>query len=482
MAFGSFIKNIATDFVTNCTNWRSRADLIRENKYLRAKVAALTAEVARLVAEVKDLKEKLGLNSTNSSLPPSRDLYKATKQKNKSGRKQGAQPGHKGVGRKLVPISRVNHVVKCEPSSKCECGGTVHIKTSYRRHQVHELPEIKPIITEYQLHDGKCVDCKQKVWAELPRDVGINVLGPRAMALMTQLSSQYHLSKRLIRKFFGETLGIRICTGTVSNTEGRVSNALAEPYKNLEASLATQAHLNIDETGYKEHNKRGYVWVFASNSICVFKAKLSRAKSVLIETLKNFHGKVTSDRYSAYNVIPTQNRQSCWAHLIRDFRRFSHSQYEDVQAIGKELLEKSEQIFSIRALFKSGQIQKEQLLDKIKPVRQSIEKLLRKGSMMFLRKSFSVSCGNIFNMRRTLWLWLEDLSIEPTNNLAERQLRPYVIWRKLSFGSQSERGSRFVERTMSIIATCGQSGTDVFELLVKSILDYRRNCQPPPTK
>lgn len=109
MAFGSFIKNTTMDFVTSCTSWKSRAELIRENKYLRAKVKVLTAEVARLVAEVKDLKERLGLNSTNSSLPPSRDLYKITKQKSKSGRKQGAQPGHKGVGRKLVPISRVNH-------------------------------------------------------------------------------------------------------------------------------------------------------------------------------------------------------------------------------------------------------------------------------------------------------------------------------------------------------------------------------------
>lgn len=474
MALGSCIKNTAINFVTNCSNWsRSKADLIRENELLRA-------QIAELIAEVKALKEKLGLNSTNSSLPPSRDLHKIIKNKPKSGRKRGAQFGHKGVGRKLVPIEQVRNVVKCVPNSKCKCGGEILVQADYRRHQVFELPEIKPVITEYQLHDGVCACCKQETGAELPLDVGTNVLGPRAMALMTQLSSQYHLSKQLIKKFFSETLGIRICTGTVSNTEGRVSNALAEPYANLEASLAQQAHLNIDETGYKEQNKRGYIWVFSSNTICVFKAKLSRAKSVLVETLKHFKGKITSDRYAAYNVISTQNRQSCWAHLIRDFTRFANSQYPDVGAIGEKLLEQSEQMFGARALFKSGEIQKEELLSRIKPIKKSVEQLLRKGSVMFLRKKFSVTCANIFKLRTTLWLWLEDLSIEPTNNLAERQLRPYVIWRKLSFGSQSERGSRFVERTMSVAVTCKQSGTDVFEFLVNAILDYRRNHLPPP--
>ncbi len=476
----SFINNFLNGLKIKRPHTDSDKDKIIES--LMAEITLLKAKVAKLVEENIALKEKLGLNSSNSSLPPSSDRNKAKpKTRKASGRKQGAQLGHKGVKRKLVPVEMVNKVVQCMPEEMCECGGMVVLsdKNPYR-HQVTELPEIKPIITEYQLYCGTCQRCKHNSYAELPADVGNNVLGPRAMALLAQLSSKYHLSKRLIQEFFHKSLGIQISLGTVSNTEKRVSDSLASIYETLKASLLKEEHLNIDETGHKEKSKRGYVWVFTSNTLCVFVAKLTRAKSVLVETLSNFKGKITSDRYAAYNFIPTPNRQSCWAHLIRDFKRFANSEYADVAAIGVKLLENSEKLFDLRNQLKTAKISREKFLAEMSKVKINVEKFLERGSKMLIRKQFSNSCTNIYNLRSTLWLFVEKPGIEPTNNLAERQLRPYVIWRKLSFGTQSERGSRFIERIMSVSVTYSQTGIIVFDALVKAITDHVRTVRSPP--
>lgn len=458
----------------------------QDNLFLRDQIVKLQANIQRLEnqleivklendilrAENANLKDRLGLNSTNSSLPPSKDLYKKLKaERKKSGRTQGAQVGHQGATRNLYPLEKVDHLVKCRPETRCQCGGEIIMNKDLEslRHQVFELPEIKPIVTEYQLHYGKCNKCKQVQRGELPKGVANNILGPRAMAFIASMSTTYHCSKRKIQRFFSEHFGIQIALGTVSNAEKRLNLYFDPCYKSLAAAVKEQVHLNIDETSHKQENKRSYVWVFCNNKLTLLKAKMSRGKKVLIETLGNFKGSITSDRYGAYNYIARDKRQSCWSHLIRDFRRFSHSDYPKVAEIGNELLELAERFFTLRGQFKLQEISLEEFLNSILLIKERMEELLKLGALMVDAKQFSNSCKNITKLYPTLWLCTEYDNIEPTNNLAERQLRQYVIWRKMSFGTQSDRGSEYLAKSMSISATCRQSGISAFETFANII-------------
>lgn len=127
--------------------------LFSQNKLLQQEINQLKHENALL-------KDKLNINSTNSSLPPSSDLKRPKKEYVPTGRKRGGQPGHKGTNRKLVDVNLVNKVESVLPQSKCDCGGEVVVDYSNPwRHQKFELPKIMPEITEYQMYFGKCKCC-----------------------------------------------------------------------------------------------------------------------------------------------------------------------------------------------------------------------------------------------------------------------------------------------------------------------------------
>jgi transposase len=165
------------------------------------------------------LKDQAKNNSSNSSLPPSKDLYKTINKKKKSDKKRGGQSGHKDSFRPFVDESQVTKIVKCMPQSICECGGEVRLRKRKEtvRHQVFELPEIKPIITEYRQFRGVCICCKKHSQAPLPRGVPANILGPRAMAFVAQGSALYHLTRSQIGMMLKDSLGIGVAISTISN-------------------------------------------------------------------------------------------------------------------------------------------------------------------------------------------------------------------------------------------------------------------------
>ncbi len=163
----------------------------------KSEIAALKATIEEMKVTISDLQEKLGTNSKNSSTPPSSDAPgdNPKKPKKKGGRKRGAQYGHKGKGRKLLPTEECDKVIPYYPQEECDCGGQVEVKSEPgERRQVIELPkEIKAIVTEHQIFSGKCSCCGKKHRGELPSDMPSGFLGPRILALTAILSGKYHL-------------------------------------------------------------------------------------------------------------------------------------------------------------------------------------------------------------------------------------------------------------------------------------------------
>lgn len=442
--------------------------LFAQNKLLRG-------EVVELRQEIVCLKDKLNINSNNSSIPPSSDFKKPKKERKPSDKKRGGQAGHKGKSRSLLDESSVSKFENILPISHCECGGELEVDYDVpHRVQKFEIPRIAPEITEYRMHLGKCKCCGIKYRAALPKGVGYNMLGPRAMSFLGQLSSVYNVTRSKACKVFKEWFGIDISIGCISESEGRVSDYVEDCYEDLKLALMKQSELNADETGHKECGKKHYGWIFTNKNLTFLTLETSRGKKVLRKIFpEGFEGDVTSDRYAAYNEFALEKRQVCWAHLVRDFTRFSGSANQFVSKIGKGLLYQATKLFKIYHKYKNGDVSNELFLREICEIKKRVGTLIYIGRNTFGAPQLNRFCANIDNLSLALWNFAYSQGrIEPTNNLAERDLRKFVIWRKISFGSQSERGSRFMERMISISATCAKQGLNFSEFLQNATTSF----------
>ena len=188
-------------------------------------------------------------------------------------------------------------------------------------------------------------------------------------------------------------------------------------------------------------------------------------------------GILCSDRYSAYQWISSENRQICWAHLERDFRKISE-RCGSSNAIGAELLKQTNNLFHFWHQFKDGHIDRDILNQQTQLIRVVIEGLLRQGKRSKNKKT-SGTCRNILSYGSALWCFLETPDIEPTNNLAERLIRTIAIWRKTSFGTQSKAGSQYMERIMTVVATCKLQGKNILHYLTYAVKCYIENSSFP---
>lgn len=452
---------------------------------LQEENAALQEENTQLRARVAELEEKLRTTSSNSSKPPSSDppgaKQKKAKRRGKRKRRRGGQPGHEGKTRELLPPEEVDHVVQCLPSGRCDCRGRGRVKVDTKhpeRQQKMEFPEVKPEVTEYQIFSGECEDCGRIHRGELPVGVPPGVLGPRAMAAVAVLSGKYHLSKREIEEILEDLFGTKVCLGTVSNTEARVSEALAQPVEEAKAYVQEQAVVHADETGHKVAGKKAWVWLAATALVSVFLVRCSRGAKVAKELLgEKFKGILVSDRWPGYNWVDAARRQLCWAHLIRDFVKISERNGKS-KRIGNRLLSYVQEMFELWHLHQEGKRSRKWFRKKMKKIRSGVERLLVQGSRCG-HPNTERTCKKLLKVKVALWTFVDTPGIEPTNNFAERTIRPYVLWRKSSFGTQSERGNLFVERMLTVSATCKQQGRSVLDYVTAAIRAHQHGEAAP---
>jgi transposase len=429
--------------------------------------------------EIAELKEKLNINSRNSSKPPSSEPFKKKPKKRKrSKRKQGGQPGHKGVFRELLPEEEVDHVEKHYPPKRCDCGFRIKSSGNYRRHQVHELPRVKATVTEYQLHSGICHGCGKIHSAQLPVGVPRGMLGPVAMAKIGTLTGDYRMSKRNVTFLFEDFYGLRLSVGTISNTEKIVSASLEKPVEEAKQFLPQQSAVNSDETSHAECGKKMWTWVFIASLVSVFIIRPSRGAQVVKDFLgETFKGILSTDRWSAYTWLAVIFRQLCWAHLQRDFQKISERSGTSGR-IGEELLACTKKMFRYWHKVKDGTLSRERFKKLMIPIRERVEILLKEGMRCGNKKTVG-TCKQILKLKEALWTFIEKINVEPTNNLAEQVLRRIVIWRKTSFGTQSTGGTLYLERIMTTVATCKMQKRNVLDFVTEAIYAHLSGASAP---
>ena len=459
----------------------SVADWATTPEAVRQLVHTLLHSVGQLQQQVAALEEKVNKNSGNSSQPPSSDPpYKRPPPKaKKKGRQRGGQKGHAGQGRKLKPRAQVNRVVSCRPTACCRCGALLLGEDPQpQRHQVSELPRIKAEVVEYQLHSLDCLACGQKNQGQWPVEMPGGSFGPRTQATIGYLSGRMGLSRRDSEEMLGTLFHLDISLGSIPAQERRMSQALSQAVAEASQFVRDQPAVNVDETSWSERNDNCWLWVATTPLVTLFHIMNSRSQSSSQQLLgENFAGVVGSDRYSAYNWLDPKQRQLCWSHLKRDFQAFVDRKGESA-VIGKLLLGQVKTFFGLWHQVREGTLSRPDFQQAMQPIRHRVSALLQIGMLLKATKTRN-TCRNILRVETALWTFVEQEGIEPTNNAAERALRRSVIWRRRSFGSQSEAGSRFVERIQTAVLTLRQQKRDVLDFLTQACQAAISGTDPP---
>jgi transposase len=439
---------------------------------VRAFVSALFAQIDQLRAEVRDLKSQLAdrpPTPQNSSLPPSTQHphAKPTSARPRPRKKRGGQPGHTKHTRPLLPTDDCDGVVPLVPITCRRCRRVLTgTDSAPLRHQVWELPEIKPVVTEYQRHRLACV-CGATTCAELPPGVPVGQSGPRLVAFTGLLMAYFRQSKRRTALFLGALLGQPCCAALAVKMQRQVTAALRPAYDALVAQLPSQGHLGIDESPTKQAASKAWLWTFVAEWFTAFAIRLSREATILDDLLTDrFCGVVVCDRAKMYWQVG--RLQWCWAHLKRDIQALIDSDDRQVKRLGHDLMRLARELFRQWSRCRDGTITRARLKRVLTPVRREVEALLLRGLFSGNVRLVGM-CRELYDHRDWLWTFLNHEGVEPTNNASERSLRHAVIWRKLSFGTQSQRGSRFVETMLSVIETCRQQKRNVFAFVTAAV-------------
>lgn len=443
---------------------------------LERRIAQLEAIVLKQASRIEELEHRLRGNSSNSHRPPSSDLPGSpppSPPRLPSGRSPGGQPGHRPHLRQEFSADQVDRRIPVRSRRCRHCRGALAealASLTWDHRQVVELPKVSAEVLQYERHAVRCPTCGVFNLPDWPAE-GASFVGPRLQALLSLLVGRFRLSRREAEEFAREALGekARICLGSVKNLEIRTAEALEKPYEEALEGIRTESVVHVDETGWYERARLVWLWTLATASVAVYRIAPRRGKQTFREFAGSFSKVLVSDRWKAYLDWGLHRHQLCWSHAKRDFRK-----WEDrggrCRAIGREALECEKQVFELRRLKTKGALNRASFLAGIQRVRRRLRRVLKRGTRV---RTLRAVCEGFLQTEPALWTFAHKRGVDPTNNLAERAIRPAVIWRKTSFGTWSEEGARFVERMLTVAATLRRQGRNVMEFLVRAILAHR---------
>jgi len=434
-----------------------------------------TEDLLRLALQrIAELEERLNKNSKNSSKPPSSD------QKPNSENTFGLpRASREGINRNFVPPERVDSFVSCTLINCPHCGSSdiIDDKKFVCLQQV-ELPEVNPTITQYNCNKYTCAACSCRSVADLPRGVPNSTFGPKLMALIASLTGVFHLSKREVIQLVKDLYHIEVCEGSIINIEERVSTSIHDVYERIRhVVMKSIACKHFDETSWRNNGKNKYAWVACTSEAVCFGVGLSRSK----EAFRQFVGILgnspsVTDRYAAYHDLG-RDHQYCLAHLIRDFHQYAERYGPDGE-IGQAVEKELRKVCKIQSEFRREQISLKGRNLRLHYCRKRVEMHLIDGYASG-SEELSRFCEKMLNEFDKWWTFTRFNDVDPTNNLAERDLRKLVLWRKKSYGTRSERGQRFVERITSIAETVKRTGKNVLTFIEKAVIDFYSGVEAP---
>lgn len=487
------MREIDPDFLPDLVRelFGKTAELERDNAILSARVNSIETENETLKAENEALKTKIASlqrDSTNSSKPPSSDglaKKRGSPKRGSSGRRPGGQKGHIGRARKLAPPEAISETVDHKPDVCEACQRPLPDdapSTIAERRQVTEIPEITPDIIEHVFHKLRC-DCGHETRQAVPNWI-MSGCGERLQALMAYLTAEGKLSRRSVQKVLAEAFGTWFSIGAIQNRLEDTSDAIEPVCRELEDALTSQRVTHIDETSYPHNGKLAWLWAFVGATFVFFTIRAGRGSKVLHDVLGSaFDGIIVCDRFSAYVKFQKDRArgliQFCWAHIIRDVKAIEH-----VPASGSPggfsqgVRQRMGAVFRLWHAFKRERLDRAALIKKAKPHMASMRAFLEEN-LESPSKAVRRFCKGQLAKWNSLFIFITHEGVEPTNNLAERTIRPAVQTRKISYGTRSENGQLLRARLLTVTQTCRMQARSSLDFLLKAIRAKRRRAPTP---
>jgi transposase len=392
-----------------------------------------------------------------------------------SRRKAGGQAGHRGAGRRLAPEDQVDEIVDHYPEACRGCGhgfsdDELRPGRRFGRHQVAELPPIGVLVVEHRTQRLGCPECKTRTAAELPPGIGCSAFGPRLQAAIVTLTARHRISRRGASELASDLFGTRLSSGAVDAICQRASDALADPHEGLRAWVLAQHAVHVDQTAGDSRA----LWAATTAGASLFEIAEHCNREQFDALIGPFAGIVVSDRWPGYEHLDPHQRQVCWSHLQRDFRRHSEALAEQ-KRFGEHGLELTGRVFAAWRAYQRQHHDRARLHAELEPIQSALRTLLedaaRKSKRTRYHRRFA---NNLLKVWPALWTFTTNPAVEPTNNPAERALRGPVIHRKLSHGTRSDQGERFAERALSAATTCRQQRRSLFGFLTELLTAHTR--------
>jgi len=474
----------------------------REIENLREQLAERDKQAADAEKQIADLERQLAgrkKNSTNSSKPPSSDGLAGEQRprgrKHKSKRKPGAQPGHPGHHRRLVPSSEVSAVEVMLPKQCGHCGGSLSQKPGRattegepRRHQVTEVPPVKAHITEYQFPNVVCGQCGKTTHAPLPEEIA-GQFGPQLTALVAYWTVVCRLPRRLVEAMLIDVLGIEISLGSTQKAWEEVSQAVEQPVGQLQEQLPREAVLNVDETGWRTNGDKRWIWALVAHQFVFYVVASTRSAEVLVSLLGSvFHGILCNDRWVVYLTYHSGRMQLCWAHLKRNLLGIAdYASSPSSRQFCRDTLAIVARVFRLWYRFRGDlgdrrgnpqPLDRQQLYLKSIPLQKKLLALAVAHLEDTDREVRNMAMALLLHFER-LFTFLEEEGVEPTNNAAEQVLRTAVQWRKISFGNRSRNGEIATARLLTVVQTCKRQRRHVLGYLTEAVRCHRRQTAAP---
>lgn len=433
-------------------------------------------EIARLNEKIAKLEDQIKRNSKNSSKAPSTDQKGNTPDADK----KPPRDSRAGKARLSFPPDKIDRHVQCKQENCPHCGSS-EIQLNGLLPEIlqqAELPEIKAIITEFQLQKYHCKECRKNSTACLPPGIPDSAFGTKLMGLLATLTGVLHVAKReaiqLIKDLYDVDMGI----GSVPNVEERVSIALDPVYDRIHKFVVQHKFCtHFDETGWRDNGKRHFVWLATCQHAAVYRIDRNRSAAAFRRLIgqETWTAPAVTDRYAVYNSF--KDHQFCLAHLIREFKGYGEREGPD-KAFGLAIENELRLSCKIHREYREGKIPLVQRNRRLGARKRRVEYWLTDG-LANGSDALAKICETLLEDFEKLWTFTRILGMEPTNNMAERDLRKLVIWRRKSYGTRSNRGKKFVERITTVAQTVRKQGGNVLHFIQEVIECFYSQVLPP---
>jgi transposase len=483
------------------------AELEKQVKEQQKKIAEEEKKITEGEKKIADLERRLALrgrNSTNSSKPPSSDGLAGPerkrgcgKPKSKKRRRSGGQKGHPGHSRPLFPPEKVDRVVEVLPDSCGHCqksfAGDADILTTQGepwRYQVTELPEIKPLVTEYQMKTVIFPCCNKPTKAQLPAEVK-GQFGERLTASIAYMKVRCNIPQRPMQCLLEEVMGTSVSQGGMQKIWEEASAAVAAPCEELEQALPEQPVLNCDETSSRTNKEKRWLWVFVAQTFVYFSIEISRSTEVLDRLLKHFSGILGADRMASYQKFVKGKAkilmQFCWAHFKRDLLgALEVARTVQGKRFCRDALAEEKKLFRLWHRFRnqtssrgSPPLTRKQLIKKARPIQKQLLRMAKRNLNCKDKEARNLATA-LSEHHDKFFTFIYHEGVEPTNNVSERAVRNHVQRRKISFGNRSRNGELALARLLSVHATCRLQKRSSLHYLIEAVRCHRAG-KPAPS-